>query len=254
MLAGALLPQLELPGAVGRPLVDPLAPALDAMVPVFAILFCLVGRYRWLIFCAMVIGLFLAAAVAQELTAILGLNIRQIVAMYNGVLPPGIDPAALLTMLLVLEGARPATGLYLVSTGIVLMEVAPWLRRVSLPAGRSRAGTAVEARQEPAALVPPPPDLLVDELYVFADGVDRTLSFSLLDVAGRIAPHPMRMEAAGYHGDSYYLRCRDRAGRSGTGARVSLSAGWHMGHTPAVAEPGPRPRQSGGVRRPTTEA
>lgn len=268
IVAGALQPQLSVPGHATAPLLDagalladPFALSLDAglMVVVFALFavaFCLVGRYRWLMFCAIMIVLFLAAALTRQLTAMLGLTIPQIVDMYNGVLPPDVDPSALLAQVPVLKATTYDDGLLVLGVGLLMIELAPWLRRLRLggsggkrpsrwttvprhepqavkaqpapapapatpvqPAGRQVEATAPRRAADPvaprsfrpaqAAAPAAPKDLLLDDLYLFAQGIDRPLTFALLDAAGRVTRHRVRLEAAGYLGDTYYLRCRD---------------------------------------------
>lgn len=237
IVAGALLPQLSVPGHVTGPLIDPLAPAFDAgaMVVVFAlfcIAFCLVGRYRWLMFCAVMIVLFLAVALTRQLTDMLGLTISQIIDMHNGVLPPDVDPSALLAKVPVLQATTYDDGLLVLAVGLLMIELAPWLRRLRFPPEKRSGGWTEVRRREPKAVkeapvvvqaVAPattpspngaqaptaPPDFLLDDLYIFAEGLDQPLSFALLEPAGRITRHRVRLEAAGYLGDAYYLRCRD---------------------------------------------
>jgi len=254
VLVGATMPQLRVPGIVMPPLFEPGAPGLDsgtmvAVFALFAIAFCLSRRYRWLAFCALVIIVFLAAALTYQLTGMLGLTIRQIVDMHNGVLPPGLDPQVLLAKLPMLENTTWNVGLPWIAAGLLLMESAPWLRRLSFhlggrASGAAQSGRLVQAADEPqrrwpmrrepramaapafeesraqvqATLARPLPaapaplqagDLLLDGLYVFAEGLDQPLTFSLLDPSGRVTRHRMRMQAAGYLGDAYYLRCRD---------------------------------------------
>lgn len=230
VVAGALLPQLSVAGHVTAPLFDPVGLLTDPIAAtgeaglavivfaLFAIAFCLAGRYRWLMFCAVMIVLFLAVALTRQLSTMLGLTIPQIVDMYNGVLPPDVDPAALLAKLPVLQATTYDDGLLAVGAGLLLIELAPWLRRFTIGRGRRKPRAEAEERREPAAVsrsataiphLEPPPDLLHDELYIFADGLDQPLTFSLLEPTGRITRHRMRMEAAGYLGDAYYVRCRD---------------------------------------------
>lgn len=237
ILAGALMPQLSVPGHETGPLFDPAALVADPLAAtgdaglavvvfaLFAIGFCLVGRYRWLIFCAIMIVLFLGVGLMRQLTDMLGLTISQIIDMYNGVLPPDVDAAALLSKLPVLQATTYNHGLIVLAVGLVLIEIAPWLRRLQFgssrwqtPAGKAGPGK----RREPKAVVQPaaapeaaaenagaPTDLLLEELYIFADGLEQPLTFSLLDPAGRVTRHRVRLEAAGYLGDGYFLRCRD---------------------------------------------
>jgi len=229
--AGSLLPQLSVPGHVtgslfdpSTLLADPLAAGRNAGTAVvvfalFAIAFCMVGRYRWLIFCALMIVLFLSVALTRQLTDMLGLTIPQIIDMYNGVLPPDIDAQALLQKLPVLQATTYNQGLLVLGIGLMMMELAPWVKRLRMDIGGGRPGrrgrlepTAVqgtEAAVPQAAVIQPPPDLLLDALYIFADGLAQPLTFSLLDPAGRVTRHRMRMEGAGYLGDAYFLRCRD---------------------------------------------
>lgn len=329
VLIGSTMPQLRMPGLVAPPLFEPGAPGLDAgtMVAVFAlfaIAFCLSRRYRWLMLCAIMIVVFLAAALTYQLTGMLGLTIRQIVDMHNGVLPAGVDPQAVLAKLPVLENTTYNVGLPWVAGGLLLMEIAPWVRRVAFrlgggakpePKPRPADGDAPRRwslRREPRALAGSDPakrgasvrpvaarpamaapaalhagDLLLDDLYLFAEGLDQPLTFSLLDPSGRVTRHRMRMLAAGYLGDTYYLRCRDvDAGNlrdvpahmmsdivddvSGQPietddmlqdlARVAYEAvaGDGGGAEPAAAEPedagtsGPSPDQAGGEDAPDT--
>jgi hypothetical protein len=234
ILGGALLPQLSVPDHVTEPLFDPtilLADPLAAtgeaglgvvVFALFAIGFCLVGRYLWLIFCAIMIVLFLSVALMRQLTDMLGLTIPQIIDMYNGVLPPDVDAAALLSKLPVLQATTYDDGLLVLGVGLLLIELAPWLRRLQFGSRRWQtvSKAPAESRREPTAVVQAapapvieqpnvPPDLLLDELYIFADGLEQPLTFSLLDPAGRVTRHRVRLEAAGYLGDSYFLRCRD---------------------------------------------
>ena len=237
VIAGAALPQLSIPGHAPGPLVDPMALVDDPVAglrdagtavvvfALFAIGFCMVGRYYWLIFCALMIVLFLAVALTRQLTDMLGLTIPQIVDMYNGVLPPDIDASALLEKLPVLQATTYDQGLLVLGIGLMMIELAPWLRRFRTGGGwqtvaslrkepkavGSAAYPAVAAAAQPAPepALPTRPDLLLDDLYIFADGLDQPLSFALLDPAGMVSRHRMVMEAAGYLGDAYYLRCRD---------------------------------------------
>ena len=254
VLVGSTMPQLRMPGLVAPPLFEPGAPGLDAgtMVAVFAlfaIAFCLSRRYRWLMLCAIMIVVFLTAALTYQLTGMLGLTIRQIVGIYNGVLPSGIDSEAFEAKFSVLQNTTLNTGLFLVAGGLLLMQIAPWVRRVAFRLGggtkreprepKSRPAERAAPRRwglrrEPQALAEPghaeseasvrtalarpaaaapaalhAGDLLLDDLYLFAEGLDQPLTFSLLDPSGRVTRHRMRMLAAGYLGDTYYLRCRD---------------------------------------------
>ena len=205
-------------------LADPLAATRDAGVAVvvfalFSIAFCLIGRLRWLVLCALMIVLFLSVALTRQLTDMLGLTIPQIIDMYNGVLPPDIDATALLSKLPVLQATTYADGLLVLGVGLLMIELAPWFSRVGPGRWQKPPSTAARTgRREPKAVAAiatatvaqaAPADLLLDELYIFADGLEQPLTFALLDPAGRVTRHRVRMEAAGYLGDAYYLRCRD---------------------------------------------
>ncbi len=238
ILAGAAMPQLSVPDHDTGPLFDAAAMLADPLgatgeaglgvviFALFAIAFCLVRRYLWLIFCAIMIVLFLSVGLMRQLTDMLGLTIPQIIDMYNGVLPPDVDPSALLSKLPVLKATTYDTGLLVLGIGLVLIEIAPWLRRLQFGSSRWQtvARSAPASRREPTAVAQDtqnpapapaheesrvPPDLLLDELYIFAEGLDQPLTFALLDPSGRVTRHRVRLEAAGYLGDSYFLRCRD---------------------------------------------
>jgi len=198
-----------------------LEPDAGAMVPVFALFaigFCLVGRYRWIILCALMIILFLAFAIIDQLTAVLGLSLQQIVDMQAGIVPEGISARALARKIPVFENTTADTGIVLVGIGMAMLELAPWLRRFggALPEGglRRRREPVLEAAEPvetpaPGPAVIAPGDMLVDGIYFFAEGLQRPMSFTLLNAAGQMMDMRVTMMAAGYLGDTYFLRCRD---------------------------------------------
>ena len=97
-----------------------------------------------------------------------------------------------------------------VGAGIVLLELAPWmkwLRGGGKPA-QERAEPQIDApepEQEPVV----PNDLLVDGIYFFAEGLSRPLSFNLLTTTNQVMAIHVNLMAAGYLGDTYFVRCRD---------------------------------------------
>lgn len=218
VMVGATLPQLILPGYETTPLVtidSVLALQFDsgAMVIVFAlfaIAFALVGRYRWIIFCAIMIITFLTTALLYQIIGITGLSVSDLIDLNNGILPPGIDPAALLNVVPALENWDSEVGLMIVGAGIVLLELAPWmkwLRGGGKPAQEREEPHIAEPEPEPEPVVPN--DLLVDGIYFFAEGLSRPLSFNLLTTTNQVMALHVNLLAAGYLGDTYFVRCRD---------------------------------------------
>ncbi|MGY8996937.1 MAG: hypothetical protein ACKVH7_10880, partial [Alphaproteobacteria bacterium] len=218
VMVGATLPQLILPGYETTPLVtldSVLALQFDsgAMVIVFAlfaIAFALVGRYRWIIFCAIMIITFLTTALLYQLIGITGLSVTTLIDLQNGILPPDMDPRALLNVVPALENWEAEIGLMVVGAGILLLELAPWMKWLR------GGGKPIQERAEPHIDEPEPEvrpvvpdDLLVDGIYFFAEGLARPLSFNLMTTTNQLVAMHASLTAAGYLGDTYFVRCRD---------------------------------------------
>jgi len=218
VMVGDTLPQLILPGYETTPLItldSVLALQFDsgAMVVVFAlfaIAFALVGRYRWIIFCAIMIIVFLTTALLYQLIGVTGLSVSDLIDLSNGILPPDLDPKALLNVVPALENWDAEIGLMVVGVGIVMLELAPWMKWLR-GGGKPMQERAEPQIDEPEPETQPvvPDDLLVDGVYFFAEGLARPLSFNLLTTTNQTMALHVNLLAAGYLGDTYFVRCRD---------------------------------------------
>ncbi len=198
-------------------------PGLAVIVlAVLSIILCLIQRFGWLLITGPLTVVAALMAIAEQLAALAGPDVGAIALfdVYNGILPASMTTTRMVEVSALLDGMALGLGAWLFVAGLVLTILAPAVRYIV--AGRERTTPAVEgfttaprsSTIENAGATPDDTeeddgtDMLIDDLHIFADNMNQELSFDHRDPAGGETSHKAALVAAGYRGETYFLRCR----------------------------------------------
>lgn len=225
VIIASFLPYIERAGA--PPLLlftGEIDPGLAVIVlAVLSIILCLIQRFGWLLITGPLTAVAALMAAGEQLTALAGPDVGpiELFDVYNGILPVDMTTTRMVEVSALLDGMVLGTGAWLIVAGLVMMILAPVFRHITADRAEQTATlegftAAPRSRTIENATATPTgsdeddtTDMLIDGLHIFADNMNRELSFEHRDTAGRETTHKVVLVAAGYLDQTYFLRCRD---------------------------------------------